>query len=348
MINMSNTCTDKGDHLSGTCKCKDHDGTRTESVNDNSHKVQESSNNSRVEEVIVLHCEVQQEHHARWHLLSHLDLPDWLRDNPFLSHYHRPPMPSFGSCFKSIFKVHTETGNIWTHLVGFIAFVGITLYMFLRPITATSPFPKDWQERLVFGAFFACGIICLGFSWIFHTVHCHSNMVSKIFRRLDYAGIVLFIMGSFIPPLYYAFYCSRVLKTVYMTLTCTLGATCIIVSLWSKFNKPKYRILRAGLLVAFGWSGIIPAVHLISVYEATLVMRQVAVEWIVLMCVLYTASAVTYATRIPERFFPGKFDIWFQSHQIFHVLVVIAAFVHLYGICQMAYYRFEQGSSCET
>ena len=28
------------------------------------------------------------------------------------------------------------------------------------------------------------------------------------------------------------------------------------------------------------------------------------------MSLLYTASAVTYATRIPERFLPGKCDIW--------------------------------------
>jgi hypothetical protein len=27
-------------------------------------------------------------------------------------------MPSFRACFGSIFRIHTETGNIWTHLVG--------------------------------------------------------------------------------------------------------------------------------------------------------------------------------------------------------------------------------------
>lgn len=118
-----------------------------------------------------------------WYLLSHFELPEWLRDNDFLSHHHRPPMPSFRSCFKSIFKIHTETGNIWTHLIGFLAFICVTIYMFLRPITTANPFPKDWQEKLVFGAFFAGAILCLGFSWIFHTVYCHSVTVSKVFSR---------------------------------------------------------------------------------------------------------------------------------------------------------------------
>lgn len=36
---------------------------------------------------------------------------------------------------------------------------------------------------------------------------------------------------------------------------------------------------------------------------------------------------------------PGKCDIWFQSHQIFHVLVLVAAFVHYHGISEMAMYR---------
>jgi adiponectin receptor len=37
-------------------------------------------------------------------------------------------------------------------------------------------------------------------------------------------------------------------------------------------------------------------------------------------------------TRFPEVWRPGKFDIWGASHQIFHVLVVLSAAVHLYGI----------------
>ena len=118
-----------------------------------------------------------------WYRLSHVELPHWLRDNDFLSHGHRPPMPSFRSCFRSIFRIHTETGNIWTHLIGFIAFICVCLYIYLRPKTESSPFPVGWEEKLVFGAFFAGAILCLGFSWLFHTVYCHSVRVSRIFSR---------------------------------------------------------------------------------------------------------------------------------------------------------------------
>ncbi len=55
---------------------------------------------------------------AGWTVVHHNHLPKWLKDNDYLIKGHRPPMNSFRACFKSIFKVHTETGNIWTHLLG--------------------------------------------------------------------------------------------------------------------------------------------------------------------------------------------------------------------------------------
>lgn len=118
-----------------------------------------------------------------WYLISHMELPHWLKDNEYLSDSHRPPLFSFKSCFKSIFKIHTETGNIWTHLLGCLLFIALLLYFYLRPISDDNPFPKDWSEKLVFGAFFTGAIACLAFSTLFHTVYCHSHNVSKIFSR---------------------------------------------------------------------------------------------------------------------------------------------------------------------
>nr|XP_028567810.1 uncharacterized protein LOC114587564 isoform X9 [Podarcis muralis] len=62
---------------------------------------------------------------GRWRVMPYDVLPDWLKDNDFLLHGHRPPMPSFRACFRSIFRLHTETGNIWTHLLG--VFLGLGL-----------------------------------------------------------------------------------------------------------------------------------------------------------------------------------------------------------------------------
>ena len=37
----------------------------------------------------------------------------------------------------------------------------------------------------------------------------------------------------------------------------------------------------------------------------------------------------TKLNRVPERLFPGRCDLWGQSHQIFHILVVAGALAHL-------------------
>ena len=53
-----------------------------------------------------------------WELISHHNLPHWMKDNEYLKAGYRPELRSAAACFKSIFRVHTETGNIWTHLLG--------------------------------------------------------------------------------------------------------------------------------------------------------------------------------------------------------------------------------------
>ncbi|VTJ82072.1 Hypothetical predicted protein [Marmota monax] len=142
---------------------------------------------------------------GRWRVIPYYVLPDWLKDNDYLLHGHRPPIPSFHACFKSIFRIYTETGNIWTHLLGF------ELSLFLGILTMLRPnlyFMAPLQEKVAFGIFFFGSVLCLSFSWLFHTVYCHSEKVSGIFSILDYSGIALLIMGSFVPWRYYSFYCS--------------------------------------------------------------------------------------------------------------------------------------------
>ncbi|XP_070597226.1 adiponectin receptor protein 1-like isoform X3 [Erythrolamprus reginae] len=179
---------------------------------------------------------------GRWRVMPYDVLPDWLKDNDFLLHGHRPPMPSFRACFRSIFRLHTETGNIWTHLLGFLFFLVLGIgYMFSPNMKYVAPI----QERVVFGMFFLGAILCLCFSWLFHTVYCHSEKVSRTFSKLDYSGIALLTMGSFVPWLYYSFYCSPQPQLIYLIIICVLGITAILVSQSDHFATPQYRAVRA-------------------------------------------------------------------------------------------------------
>ncbi|KAM4759874.1 adiponectin receptor protein 1 isoform X2 [Corvus cornix cornix] len=179
---------------------------------------------------------------GRWRVIPYDVLPDWLKDNDYLLHGHRPPMPSFRACFRSIFRIHTETGNIWTHLLGFVLFLCLGILTMLRP---NMYFMAPLQEKVVFGMFFLGAVLCLSFSWLFHTVYCHSEKVSRTFSKLDYSGIALLIMGSFVPWLYYSFYCSPQPRLIYLSIVCVLGISAIIVAQWDRFATPKHRQTRA-------------------------------------------------------------------------------------------------------
>lgn len=95
--------------------------------------------------------------------------------------------------------------------------------------------------------------------------------------------------------------------------------------------------------MGFGLSGIVPAIHYGITEGWFSQVSKASLGWLVLMGLLYILGAMFYALRVPERWFPGKCDIWFQSHQIFHVLVIVAAFVHYHGISELASYRVTVG-----
>lgn len=140
------------------------------------------------------------------------------------------------------------------------------------------------------------------------------------FSKLDYVGISLLIVGSFVPWLFYGFYCRLEPKIAYTALICILGIGAVVVSLWEKFSQPRFRPLRAGVFVGLGLSGIIPCLHYFitdgfwsAVYEASL-------GWMVLMGCLYLAGAFLYAFRVPERYFPGKCDLWVSLSSCYLVL----------------------------
>ncbi|KNZ78315.1 ADIPOR-like receptor [Termitomyces sp. J132] len=68
--------------------------------------------------------------------------------------------------------------------------------------------------------------------------------------------------------------------------------------------------------------------------------------WLLVSGCLYIFGALLYANRIPERLGPGQFDYFFASHQIFHFLVVLAAFAHYTGALKALCYRLSASTMC--
>jgi adiponectin receptor len=105
----------------------------------------------------------------------------------------------------------------------------------------------------------------------------------------------------------------------------TLAALTSVACVHPQFRTPALRPFRALLFALMGLSAVFPVLHGIQLFGVAHLRESIGLDWVVLQGVLYVSGAAIYAARIPERLWPGHFDIWGSSHQIFHVLVVAAA-----------------------
>lgn len=62
----------------------------------------------------------------RHELVSYEELPEYMKDNEYILNYYRAEWTLKEALF-SVFQLHNETLNVWTHLIGFVLFVALTI-----------------------------------------------------------------------------------------------------------------------------------------------------------------------------------------------------------------------------
>ena len=161
---------------------------------------------------------------ARVRLLTWQELPHWQQDNHFILTHYRPASNSYYRSFTSLFYLHNEWFNIHSHLIATVCFLIIVAYICLAPegyLIFTFNGVPVWYSRadiLAFACFYTGAISCLGISALYHAISNHSPQVNRFGNQLDYVGIVALIWGSFIPSVYYGFYCQPILQRVYWAM----------------------------------------------------------------------------------------------------------------------------------
>ncbi|KAF7846016.1 hypothetical protein BT93_L5592 [Corymbia citriodora subsp. variegata] len=252
------------------------------------------------------------------------------QDNHYIHTGYRPASNSYLVSLNSLSYLHNESVNIYTHLLGALTALLTSIYAYhsIRPRYALAT-PAD---LLVFACYFGGAAACLGMSATYHTISNHSEAVARVGNQLDYVGIVCLIWGSFIPSIYFGFARRPELVGWYWAMITALAAACITVSITPRFRTPAWRPFRALMFVSMGLSAVVPVLHGLRIYGLAQLERQIGLSWLVLQGLLYITGAGLYAARVPERLASGRFDIWGSSHQIFHVLVLMAAATHLVGL----------------
>jgi len=189
---------------------------------------------------------------------------------------------------------------------------------------------------------FIGGMICLGFSSLFHLFHTHSKIVKQVLNRFDYAGIAILIVGSCCPVYYYYFFCEFGYAIGHMVFITVYGLTVFGVMMAPHFDKPKYMKIKGILFLVFGISAGTGMAQ-ISFFPETIGRydNEPHLKAIYFGGLSYILGGVIYILRVPERFSPGTFCLVGNSHNIFHLMVLLGFGLTFYGSINAYNYRLD-------
>lgn len=279
-----------------------------------------------------------------WPLLGTKDdIPQWLQDNDFIIEGHPMPTHSYKRSFRLWRCLHMETMNIWTHLVGGVAFIGagITLhrYALSKSLYLTT------GDKFSFGLSMTAAAMCFGLSTTFHTLRSHSYNVHHRWGRFDIFGICLLALGSGSSATYYAAYCDPVAQRVYWSLNTAAALAAAVVLFDTGGGGNKMRALRGGVFGALAITALLPIFHGIGRLGWTTACEQIGAQWYLAEGLVLMFGVTCFVNRLPERFSPGSFDIWGHSHQIHHICAVVGQSCHVMALVVGYQYR-RKNSQC--
>eukprot|EP00906_Rhabdomonas_costata_P035089 RCo049321 len=192
-------------------------------------------------------------------LLDYHSTAEYLRE-AFVYHGYRAEGMRWAAVAPSLFQLHNETWNIWTHLLGCVAVVGVLVHTL-----CSSTGPAAYSERLPALIFLLSLAFVLGCSAVFHWFLCVNEKVFVTLKTLDWAAIPLLISGSGFASASYLFpEAHRTARNVHLALIAALG---LIVSLGPILPPLRHRFrfsaahFSAIVLLAIA-CGAVPMAHL--------------------------------------------------------------------------------------
>ncbi|ORY71499.1 hemolysin-III related-domain-containing protein [Pseudomassariella vexata] len=235
--------------------------------------------------------------------------------------------------------MHNESVNIFSHVLGAFLFLMLPFYIFSTEIPPRYKVATA-ADIIVFCIYLLGVATCFTFSTIFHTFMTHSQPVYNLGVKLDYQGILLLMWGSTIPLIYYSFPCRNVLQASYWTATTALAGLCSFATFHPSIGGPYLGHVRAMLFGAFGLgSFLVPIAHGILIYGFAEQSAKVGFAWIGVTVLSNATGVLAYGFKVPETWYPRKFDIFGASHQIMHIMVVFAALAYTLAVLAAFDYR---------
>ncbi|XP_039150897.1 progestin and adipoQ receptor family member 4 isoform X1 [Drosophila simulans] len=246
-------------------------------------------------------------------LLPWQDMPTYLQFNPYVLRGYRP-LQTFKGCLLSLFYWHNETINILTH--------AIPIFYILAIVPGLMPWDSGYKFLSFCHVFGSVAPWCGSFVYhLFMNIEKGENVYYTLLK-LDMVGIWVSQSFGALPLVTATTLCfPPVLKWLIIVSYCVL-------SLWGLYkaltaSSPWQRRLcfalpfaMRSILTFLRIRGMVGGSHMALSH----VYLQVEVDGVSIL------GGAIGAMRIPEKWFPGVVDYYLNSHNIMHVLVVVAVY----------------------
>ncbi|XP_053319570.1 membrane progestin receptor gamma isoform X2 [Spea bombifrons] len=243
---------------------------------------------------------------------------------------YRCPQSSATACILSLFQMTNETINIWTHFIPIWYFLWKMLSMLFSHDFLHDPFL--WP-LLVF--ILSCCIYPLA-STCAHTFSIMSTKARHICFFFDYGALSLYGLGSAIAYSAYVFPDRWVNSTFHhWFVSCAVVNTviCTGMSCYSRFPEEAHpRISKVLRTAAFGYPYLfdsIPVFYRLFLCSGEDCTDNGTFALHVGHTILAFLTAFLFATHLPERLAPGRFDYVGHSHQLFHVCAILGTYLQM-------------------
>lgn len=235
--------------------------------------------------------------------------------------------------FLSLFQVHNECLNSWTHLIALILIIKKMFTFSMEVDLITDPYMWPLSSGIL-------SIIILYLcSSLAHCLQSRSELAHYTCFMFDYAGIGLYGTGSIVLHYNYCMlpsYKLGALRQWAITIGIGLG---VLVCMCCSISKIRYRrpypfVRRVWQLGSVGgiyaWL-ILPIAHRVFLFLISSQWDQGLPHHMEQM-VWFLVAGFFFGSDIPQRFFPGKFDFVGHSHQLFHICILMVSWKQLDGV----------------
>lgn len=260
-------------------------------------------------------------------LFSDEETPQWNRE-PFIKSGYRQTYSTFWQCIQSLFYLHNQSFNIWSHLLA-------TLYFLVRFAVALNESCATLDPLNLPLLSAAIGTITLySTSAAAHLLNSMSEKAYKTCFFFDYAGISIYSFTSSQAVFFYTrpvnsnwiiFESPRLYLSIASLVSCFSTYTCCKTDAGSnKFSA----LLRTISFLAALLNTALPFIagvtfcscHTTEPCLALAGCSSLSLNYYAYYVICLIFGGLIYSSRIPERFFPGTFDFIGNSHHFLHIL----------------------------